>query len=163
LLDTHLSVTDYENLDLDDESVLRWIAPQLKLSARELNKLPLERQWERIAEQARLADGIGVPEIRRLAETCKAHLAAAASYEPKPYHGPAVLFQADAGPSGVDPRWNSLCPRLCVERVPGNHYSMLRAPDVAVLAERVDRYLVEQVGNLLRPGQIGNLPHGEGE
>ena len=51
----------------------------LKLSAAELRKLPLERQWERIEEQAMRAEGIGVAEIRRLAAVCKAHLAALAA------------------------------------------------------------------------------------
>ena len=142
MFDTHLSAADFEKLDLDDESVLRWIAPQLNLSAADLTKLPLEQQWDRIAEQAKQADGIGVVEIRRLAEVCKAHLAAAACYEPAPYLGPAILFQADKGPCDVDRRWQTLCPRLQVERVPGNHYSMLRQPDVDVLAERLDRYIV---------------------
>ncbi len=93
----HLSFRSpsYEELDLDDESVLRWLAPHLNLSPDELKKLPLERQWERIAQRANLADGIGAAEIRRLAAVCKAHLAACAAYRPKPYRGRAVLFRAD--------------------------------------------------------------------
>jgi thioesterase domain-containing protein len=143
MLDTYLSIPDYEKLDLDDQSVIKWIAPQLGISPRELKKLPLERQWERIAEQANLAEGVGVAEIRRLANVCKAHLAAAAHYRPQPYQGNAVLFQAGNRRGGLDRRWKSLCPRLCVEPVPGNHYSMLRKPDVDVLAERLGRYLTE--------------------
>ena len=50
---------------------------------------------------------MGVAEIRRLAAVCKAHLAAAARYRPKPYHGPAVLFQADAEHDRLDRRWKS--------------------------------------------------------
>ncbi len=144
LFDTHLSIMDYEKLDLDDQSVIRWIAPHLELSVKELKKLPLEQQWQRIAEQADLAaEGIGVAEIRRLAAVCKAHVAAAVRYQPQPYRGRAVLFQADLGGSGLDRRWKSLCPRLRVETVPGNHYSMLRKPDVDVLAQRLEGYLRE--------------------
>ncbi len=76
MFDTYLSMPEFEKLDLNEQSVMRWIAPQLNLSARELKKLPLEQQWERIAEQANLAEGIGVAEIRRMAAVCKAHLAA---------------------------------------------------------------------------------------
>jgi thioesterase domain-containing protein len=141
MFDTHLSAADFEKLDLDGESVLPWIAPQLNLSAKELQKLPLEQQWERIADQAKRVDGVGIVEIQRLAEVCKAHLVAASCYEPAPYLGPAVLFQADMGPHGVVRRWQSLCPRLQVERVPGNHYSMLRQPDVNALAQCLDRHL----------------------
>ena len=47
------------------------------------------------------------------------------------------------GSDGPDPRWKSLCPRLCVETVPGNHYSMLRKPNAGVLAARLGVYLEE--------------------
>jgi amino acid adenylation domain-containing protein len=145
MLDTYLSTPDYEELELTDQSVIRWIAPHLNLSVKELKKLPLERQWQRIAEQANLAEGVGVVEIRRLAAVCRAHLAAAARYQPRPYLGRAVLFQADAGRNAIDRRWKSLCPRLRTERVPGNHYSMLRKPHVDTLAERLGRYIEEEV------------------
>ena len=122
--------------------MIHWLAPHLNLSLAELKKLPLDEQWERIAEQAKLADGIGAAEIRRLAEVCKAHLAAFDAYVPRPYQGRAVLFSAQ-GSDGPDPRWKSLCPRLCVETVPGNHYSMLRKPHAGALAERLGVYLQE--------------------
>jgi len=60
MLDSHLSTTDYEALDLTDESVLRWIAPHVGLSAGELKKPPLDRQWEEIARRANLAQRIRV-------------------------------------------------------------------------------------------------------
>jgi len=143
LLDTHLSVAAFEKLKLDDESIIRWIAPHLEIPVEELKKLSLDEQWERIAQEADVADGFGVVEIRRLAQVCRAHLAAMSRYSPQPYNGTAVLFQAKAGPERLDPRWKVYCPHLSVERVPGNHYSMLRRPDVDVLAERIGRYMKE--------------------
>ncbi len=146
MLDTYLSMPAFEKLDLNEQSVIRWIAPQLNLSTRELKKLSLEQQWERIAEQANLAEGIEVAAIRRMAAVCKAHLAACAHYQPQPYQGAAVLFPAEVGRGRLERRWKSLCPRLRVEQpVPGNHYSMLRKPHVDVLAERLGRYLAEAV------------------
>ena len=151
LFDTQLSLADYEKLELTEQSAIRWIAPHLNLSVKELKKLPLEQQWQRIAEQANMADGVGVAEIRRLAQVCTAHLEAATRYRPKPYQGRVVLFQADAGRGRLDRRWKSLCPRLRVETVPGNHYSMLRKPQVDVLADRLGHYLADNVG----AGQTG--------
>jgi thioesterase domain-containing protein len=113
----------------------------LNLPVKELKKLPLDQQWERIAEAANLSDGIGVVEIRRLAEVCKAHLTAAARYKPQTYKDPIVLFQADMGRNGLDRRWKSLCPQLRVEPAPGDHYDMLRKPNVDRLAERLDEYI----------------------
>jgi thioesterase domain-containing protein/acyl carrier protein len=141
MLDSYLSLADYDKLDLDERSVIRWIAPHLGLSVAELKKLPMDQQWEQIAQTANLAQGIGVAEIRRLAAVCKAHLAAAASYRPQPYSGRAVLFRAGNAWGVQDRRWRSLCPELRMETVPGDHYSILRRPDVDVLAERLGRCL----------------------
>jgi thioesterase domain-containing protein len=78
-----------------------------------------------------------------LAAVCKAHLLACSRYRGKRYEGAAVLFLAEAGRSRPERRWKSFCPRLRVESVPGDHYSMLRKPNVNLLAERLERYLAE--------------------
>ena len=145
MFDTYLSVPEFERLDLSEQSVIGWIASQLNLSAGDLGKMPLEAQWECIAEQANRREGIEVAAIRRLAAVCKAHLVACSQYQPQAYPGPAVLFTAEVGRSRLERRWKSLCPRLRLEAVPGNHYSMLRKPHVDVLAERLGRYLAEAV------------------
>jgi len=141
LLDTHLSTADFENRQFDDPAALHWLAPHLNLSIAELKKLPLERQWERIAEQAQSARGIDMPDIQRLAAVCRAQLVAAGRYCPQAYAGPAVLFQAGSRRGFSKRQWRLLCPALQVEVVPGDHYSMLQQPQVAVLAERLDVYL----------------------
>ena len=48
-------------------------------------------------------------------------------------------------PGRADDRWNTYFPQLTVERVPGDHYTMLRSPAVDVLAERVGHYLQQGV------------------
>jgi thioesterase domain-containing protein len=145
LLDTYLSIVDFQKLDLDDQPVIRWIAPHLKLSTAELKKLPLEQQWEMIEQQAVRVEGIGLVEIRRLAAVCRAHLAALSRHVPQPYLGPAVLLAAENGRSQRNGQWKSLCPRLRFERISGNHYTMLSRPNVDVLAERLGHYLQETV------------------
>jgi thioesterase domain-containing protein/acyl carrier protein len=145
MLDSYLSTSDYDKLDLDDGSVIGWIAPHLGLSAAELRRLPVDTQWEQIAEKANLAEGIGVAEIRRLAAVCKAHLAAAARYRARAYPGRVALFRAGQAWVALDQRWRSLAPHLEVETVSGDHYSMLRRPHVDVLAECLDRYLHAKV------------------
>ncbi|MEN6405045.1 MAG: amino acid adenylation domain-containing protein [Thermoguttaceae bacterium] len=143
MFDTHLSMADYEKLDLDEASIIRWIAPYLNLSLPKLKAMTLEQQWEEIARQANLTEGFGVTEIRRLAQVCRAHLTAAANYRPQPYLGRVVLFQAEEPRGRLDRRWRTLCPSLRVESTPGNHYSMLRKPDVTSLVERLDGVLKE--------------------
>ena len=145
MLDTYLSADEYVGPDVSDGSVIGWLAPHLNLPLAELKSLPLDEQWNLIAQRAKLADGIGAAEIRRMAEVCQAHIAAFDAYRPRPYQGPVVLLKAEDG-EDLDPRWRSLCSKLCVETVPGNHYSMLRKPHTDVLAERLVRYLQQDAG-----------------
>jgi amino acid adenylation domain-containing protein len=151
MLDTPLSLKDIPQQELDEQSVLHRIAPQLNVPVAELQGLPLDRQWERIAELAEKAEGIGIAEIRRLAAACKVHLLALSRYEIRPYMGEAVLFSADGANKrrarasingrGREKQWKSLFPKLHIVASPGDHFSMLREPYVRVLAERLDRFL----------------------
>ena len=147
MFDTYLSVKEFQDQDMGEQSVLRRIALQLDVPITVLQGLPLDEQWERIAKLAEQASGIGVPEIRRLAATCKAHVLAMSRYELRPYAGPCVLLPAAKGRSGRDLRWPTVCPKLCIEPVPGDHFSMLREPHVEVLVERLGRYLHEFDGD----------------
>jgi thioesterase domain-containing protein len=140
MLDTYLSLRDFQ-YDVDDQAVLRRIASQLNVPIAELNNLPLEQQWDRIAKTADLASGTGIDDIRRLAAACREHLRALSHYEIRPYAGPCVLFTSVNSRSGRDRRWKEICPKLCIEPASGDHFGMLREPDVQVLAKRLDRYL----------------------
>ena len=126
-----------------------------------MKKLPLDRQWQRIAEQAHGVKGIGAAEIRRLAAVCRAHLAAASRYTPQAYANPAVLFPAREGGGARDRRWKSLCPQLRVEPVPGNHYTMLRKPHVQQLAARLDACLAQATEATAEPAAAAGV-HGQG-
>jgi thioesterase domain-containing protein len=141
LFDTHLSEEDRTASALDDPSVMGWIAPHVDLPPDQIRALPRERQWQVIAEQARLSGETGAVEVRRLAEACHAHLGALARHEPQPYGGDIVLFHAATPSRKFEERWESLCPRFRAEQTPGDHYTMLRPPNVGVLAERVGFYL----------------------
>jgi thioesterase domain-containing protein len=143
MFDTWLSITGSAAKDLDDRPVMEWVATQLFLSVDDLKKLPLEQRWARIAEQAGRVEGIVAADIGRLAATCQAHLAAAACYTPVHYPGRTVLFQPENSPPGGERRWRSLCPRLQVEAAAGNHYTMLRKPEVDVLVRHLGHYLQE--------------------
>jgi phthiocerol/phenolphthiocerol synthesis type-I polyketide synthase D len=153
MFDTYPPAPERRPEAVSEHSVIHWLAPHLDLSLPELTALPPERQWERIAERAHLSSGIGTAEIRRLAEVCQAHLTAFDAYQPRPYSGRVVLFSAGDG-EGPDPRWQAICPQLCVENVPGNHYTMLRPPHAAILANRLGVYL----GKVAKPGATAGNP-----
>lgn len=145
MFDTSLSHSDDAEQKVGDSQAMPWIARQLNLPLAELAGLSLDRQWQRIAEQADLVEGGEAVGIRRLAAVCRAHLAALAAYRPRPYQGRAVLFQAVGEERSSDRRWQLIFPGLRVERVPGDHFTMLQPPHVGVLSERLGRYLAESV------------------
>jgi amino acid adenylation domain-containing protein len=71
-------------------------------------------------------------------------------YAPEPYDGPVVLFKANdrSSLSVHDPKlgWGALLPTLDVQVVPGNHYSLLRAPNVKVIAGHLECLLASPEG-----------------
>ncbi len=66
-------------------------------------------------------------------------------YRPDPYEGPVILFKAkDRSKLSVhDPKlgWGEILPGLEVQVVPGNHYSLLRAPNVETIVGHLTRLL----------------------
>ena len=153
MLDTHLPKGDLGILDADDAAAIRRIAPHLGLSPATLKRLTAAGDWEQIAHSASLAQGIGSEDIRRLVAVCKAHLTAMGHYCPRPYSGRVVLVRAGDAKGRFDPAWRSLCTWLDVETVAGNHYSMLRKPQVDALAQCLGPLLDECVGGRTAEGQ----------
>ncbi len=75
---------------------------------------------------------------------CDAHLRAVHCYEPRRYNGPVLFIQAAThSPHWADPvpAWRKWCPRLELQRIPGDHHSILQPPEVAALAAHLDRRL----------------------
>jgi thioesterase domain-containing protein/acyl carrier protein len=143
MLDTYLSVTNRILDQIGDGAVMRSIAPRLNISMRDVKRLPPDRQWDYIAQRAKSSHGMAADAIRRLAETCKAHLTACSKHAARPYSGPAVLLHASEPRRRKDQPWDPICPHLQVEQVPGNHFTMLQTPHVETLAERLGQYLAD--------------------
>ena len=58
-------------------------------------------------------------------------------YRPQPYSGRTVLFCASN--EAADRGWSSLAAgTLETYTIPGNHYEILREPDVGVLAKQLE-------------------------
>ena len=68
------------------------------------------------------------------------------AYQPTPYSGKVLLLRADERnyfefDEGLNLGWGSLLSQLSIEQVPGNHLSILRPPNVQILAAHLDRHL----------------------
>ena len=80
--------------------------------------------------------------MRRYFQVHTAHMEALRSYRPRPYAGQITLFRAtDAlvvdSPDAED-SWKQLATGDVIRyTTPGDHYSMLREPDVHVLARQL--------------------------
>jgi len=153
MFDTYPAAIDLAG-SVDDQSVLLQIAAAFDVPVGALERLPLEQQWQRVVEAAGVG---GAAEVHRLAAVCKAQLHALSHYTPRPHAGACTLFAARQGMfagfgrSDQDHRWTRLCPKLRVEVAPGDHFSMLREPNVQVLAGLLGRHLSDGEGRESRP------------
>jgi thioesterase domain-containing protein len=85
-------------------------------------------------------------DMRHLFEVNKANLFAFRSYVVPPVPCPATLFKASEQPEGrrseIIDRWKALTSAgIEVQLIPGDHFSMLREPNVELLADSVKKTL----------------------
>lgn len=60
------------------------------------------------------------------------------NYDPKPYDGPVTVFKADRSPGPDDMGWSSLVSGpLDIRVVPGDHYSLIKDPEVMHLVKEL--------------------------
>jgi len=97
------------------------------------------------AQRGASAGGAG-RRLSRYQRVFKSNVEALRSYAPRPYAGPVILFAAADPKLSHDPTlgWEAwVGAGLRVQQVPGDHYTMLKAPHVQVLAERLRACLDE--------------------
>jgi amino acid adenylation domain-containing protein/non-ribosomal peptide synthase protein (TIGR01720 family) len=86
-----------------------------------------------------------LPRLRALRQVFESNVRANAKYRPEPYAGPLVLFRTtDPGKDPLEQEhgWRRLAvDGVEVHDLPGDHYSLLRAPHVQHLAEQLKEYL----------------------
>ena len=64
------------------------------------------------------------------------------AYDPKKFDGDLVLFRAKATTGDAQMGWGKFINgEVIVHEVPGDHYSLIKEPDVRVLAERLAEQL----------------------
>ncbi|HEY9734726.1 MAG TPA: thioesterase domain-containing protein, partial [Trichocoleus sp.] len=111
----------------------RWLARQHGGAI--ANLLPPESRLKLLDEAA----------ILRILKVFYANSQAAYRYQPQPYSGPVTLFKAaeqpDFGPKDPTLGWDRLTESVQVHTVPGNHLSMMKPPQVEMLAEQLQPYL----------------------
>jgi amino acid adenylation domain-containing protein len=126
----------------------------LTLSTDHLRQLDQDARLRYILEQARTDDlvppDLEFSQIRRLWHVFKTNYNAMRNYLPAVYPGRLTLFRAseNAGKNSHDltDGWGALAAGgVEIHTVPGNHYSIVREPNVRVLAELLKTCLAEIV------------------
>jgi len=114
---------------------------EFSISDSELQQLQPEERLDRVLTEAKrlniLPPDIGLEQMGRLFEVFKTNLKAMYDYRPEPYSGRTVLFCASDEVS--ERGWSSLAAgTLETYTIPGDHYKMMREPDVGVLAKQLE-------------------------
>ncbi|MEG4574228.1 amino acid adenylation domain-containing protein [Microcoleus sp. N3A4] len=145
--------------DMDEASLLVHLArdmgglfgKELPISADELQQFPPEEQLNYILERSKnlniLPPEVSLEQMRHLMRVFQANREAMLSYIPQPYPGKMALLSASSKPLQVklDPTqgWGELATHglLDIQPIPGDHYAILRAPHVQLLAQQLATYL----------------------
>ncbi|NPC86792.1 hypothetical protein HPC49_52485, partial [Pyxidicoccus fallax] len=98
------------------------------------------------SELQQLPEHLDHPRIAALHQRLERHLRLLSTYEPGTYGGELVLLQAtdvvDPSIQAHDNGWHSLVSQgIKVHGMPGNHYTILRPPNVQCLVEQLRAYL----------------------
>jgi thioesterase domain-containing protein len=144
LLDSHLA----RERAVDDEALvaLSFLRDLLALSGAPPSRLGLlvadaaelgaSALLERAAAERLLPSGFDAATLRAQFEVFAANHRAAGRYRPAPVEVPVVSVEASAEPPEGASRWSALARAgLEVRHVVGDHYNLLRAPQVARVAE----------------------------
>ncbi|HEY0735912.1 MAG TPA: amino acid adenylation domain-containing protein, partial [Herpetosiphonaceae bacterium] len=138
---------------VDPTTLLRWFAidlgrtvgADLAGSVDVLSALPPEQQLAYVLDQARasgaLPPDLGERELRAYLDVFTASLRAMQDYRPRPYAGRVTLFRAGDRPldaAGATLGWDALAAAgISLRVIPGDHYTIVRQPHVAALAEQL--------------------------
>ena len=157
LLDSRAPRPDSNAADFDDAALLnlfledlgRLAGTNLRLDdvvasqapTDQLLDLALERAWKNNA----LPASIGRPQLRRWLGVFNANMRAVLDYHPPAYPGDLVLIRAGERPGSANQDqtmgWSILAASTEVHTTPGNHYTMMRWPNVQDLARLLRRRL----------------------
>ncbi|MEO8734268.1 MAG: thioesterase domain-containing protein, partial [Flavobacteriales bacterium] len=106
---------------------------------REEQKLhePLKRMiMRRLVKMEQMRGRITSPKLRHF-HIIDTYDKAIRNYRPKVYKGPVIMYKALKSPGSNDMGWGDLTPDLQIRMLPGDHHSLIKEPDVELLATRL--------------------------
>ena len=134
ILDKILTVGIRINLDTGIEPCLE-----------EIKQLEPQEQLIYVLEQARqknlVSEDVDLTQIQHLLEINKLNIQALGNYQPQSYSGSMIVIQASETNTDLASVWGELVEKVDAYMIPGNHYNMVRNPQVQRLAQILPKYL----------------------
>ena len=137
----------------------------LDISLQELEQLGPEEQlpylWQHVQNLGLLDADTPLPLVQKMLEDVKrlfhGHVKLASNYTVRPYPGRITLFRPSEAvvqvPTLPDRGWGKLAAAVDVHYVPGQHHTMVKEPQVQVLAEQL-RLCLQQARVCRRQGSL---------
>jgi amino acid adenylation domain-containing protein len=156
LIDSTIQTGRVKKNGLDDVSLLLALAEHHGLFLDDadhtfdhLRSLSLDEQLEFLLEKGagynQFPRDLGIPQLRHLFKLFKVNVHATEHYRPAKSEQQVILLQAaDALPrhaAATLKRWKKVAEVVAAHRLPGDHYSIVTEPNVAVLAEQIKSVL----------------------
>ena len=167
LIDSSAPQRHTQPMEVDTAATLAWFAKdlgsyfgkELTVSVSALQSLAPDEQLSYVLERARVANVVlpdaGVVEIHRLLEVVLANRQAERSYTAVVYPNQITVFRAEEsfGLENSDPAmgWKQLTDgRVKIHTISGDHYTIVKEPNVRVLAERLRNSLEQAQSDRVR-------------
>ena len=163
LIDTQLPSPDEQTID--SAIVLAAFAQDLGIpfndrpqALTDPDPLSLGQRLAQLIQEAKQADKIppDLPQqyIEQLYKVFQANYRAMLAYRPQPYSGRVVLLRADEGQEQINfdstLGWHErVHGKFVAQLVPGNHFSLMRAPQVQALGQQIQIALKDAPGDRL--------------
>jgi amino acid adenylation domain-containing protein len=157
LVDATIAVTNKQFEQADETAFLTMFMTDLmqssgsiELNPKHLKRLGPDEQLATLLENAKKAEiippSIGVEQLRNLLLIFKENILATWQYVPEVYPGNIILFRAEEQPLELSKYknlgWDDWASEGVEEHlIPGNHYSILREPNVKRLAEVLNKFI----------------------
>jgi amino acid adenylation domain-containing protein len=133
-----------ENKLLSDQEIKEILTRDLSLHATSDRNDAMRSMLERAKADSVVPPSFELPDVQRFLSLFSQHMKAAQNYAPDPWMGKIILFEArERLPKQVADAslgWAMLSQSVDRYVIPGNHYSMLRAPNVKSLAEQLRQH-----------------------
>ncbi len=133
-------------LENDDAVLMVWLLGQeLEPCLSEIQQLAPQEKLLYMLEQAKqknlVPEEFDLAEVQHLLEINKLNILALGKYQPQLYSGAMIVIQASETETDLASVWNEFVEELHTDMIPGNHYNLVRPPQVQRLAQILQKYL----------------------